>query len=174
MLELAQAEALVVSCLAQAEQLDGLPAFVGAFACRVAPDELLLVAPAGTQHELPGQVAGLLEEGDPHALVLDQTPGWSVWSLAGPDVWRAFARLSAIPVPSTRPAFVQGMIAEVPGKAVFLADRLHLLVPSPLGHHLRTRVLTACANLRPFEAEPRALVLETMPVGPQVIGGNRL
>jgi hypothetical protein len=172
-LELAQAEALVVSCLAQAEQLDALPPFDGAFACRVAPDELLLVAPASMHLELLGQVAGLLEESDPHALVLDQTPGWSVWSLAGPDVWRAFARLSAIPLPSTRPAFVQGTVAEVPGKAIVLADRLHIFVPSPLGHHLRARVLTACADLGPRETEPRALVLEAIPVEAPAVGGSR-
>ena len=162
-----------MNCLAEAAQLDALPAVDAAFPCRVAPDELLLVAPAGSHPDLLGQVAGLLEDGDPHALVLDQTPGWSVWSLAGPNVWRAFARLSAIPVPSTRPAFVQGTIAEVPGKAVVLADRLHLLVPSPLGHHLRARVLTACADLGPRETEPQALLLEAMPIETQTVGGSR-
>lgn len=170
MLELARAEASVLCCLAQPVHLDALPTVGGTFACRVAPDELLLVAPAGVQSELLGRVAGLLEERDPHALVLDQTPGWSVWTLAGRDVWRAFARLSAIPLPSLRPAFVQGTIAEVPGKALLLDDHLHLLVPSPVGHHLRKRILAACADLRPSEGEPSALVLEAAPVEAQLEG----
>ena len=172
MLELAKAEATVLCCLAQPDHLDSLSSLDGVFGCRVAADELLLLAPAGVHRELFDHVAGLLEERDPHAVVVDQTPGWSVWMLAGSDVWRAFARLSAIPLPTERPAFVQGAIAEVPGKAVLLLDCIHLLVPAPVGHHLRRRVLSACTDLQPHEAEPRALELVAAPAGVPVTEGG--
>jgi hypothetical protein len=156
-LELVRSEASILCCLAGAEQLDALPAVDGSFVCRVAPDELLLVAPVGV---LPGRVADELEERDPHALVVDQTAGWSVWTLLGPDAGTAFARLSEIPPPRERPAFVQGAIAEVPAKAIFLADCIHVLVPSSASDHLRMRVLTACTDVEARERQPVPLALQ--------------
>lgn len=157
MLELVRSEASILCCLARPEELDGVPPVEGAFACRVAPDELLLLAPVGV---LPGRVADGLEERDPHALVVDQTAGWSIWTLLGPDAGSAFARLSEIPPPRERPAFVQGAIAEVPAKAIFLADCIHVLVPSSASDHLRMRVLTACRDLGVREREPVPLALQ--------------
>jgi hypothetical protein len=164
-LELARTDAAVLCCLAQPHHLDSLANLDGAFSCRVAADELLLLAPAAVHRELLDPLAALLNGRDPHSVVVDQSPGWSVWTLAGSDVGLAFARLSAIPLPSERPAFVQGEIAEVPGKAVFFPGCIHLLVPSPVGHHLRRRVLSACVDLQAYEAEPRALKLGTASVG---------
>jgi hypothetical protein len=138
--------------------LDGLDRFDGAFACRVAPDELLLIAPAGV---LPDGVPDLLRERDPHAVAVDQTAGWTVWTLAGSDAVGAFARLSEIPPPTQRPAFVQGAIAEVPSKAIFLLDRVCILVPSSAADHMRRRVLTACRDLDPREGLPMLLALPT-------------
>jgi sarcosine oxidase gamma subunit len=158
-LELGRSEAFVLCCLARPEELDALSPVDGAFACRVAPDELFLVAPA----DAPPAAAEALEERDPHALAVDQSSGWSVWTLAGPDVESAFARLSEIPPPRERPAFVQGAIAEVPAKAIFLEDRIHVLVPSSASDHLRMRVLTACTDLDPHEREPAPLQLATQP-----------
>ncbi len=157
MLEFGKADASVLSCLARPEELDSFPSVDGAFACRVASDELLLVAPAGV---LPGRVAVLLAERDPYSIAVDVTAGWTVWTLAGSDAGRAFSRLSEIPQPTERPVFVQGAIAEVPGKAIFLPDRIHVLVPSSVADHLRMRVLTACGDLDPRERESLPLALD--------------
>jgi hypothetical protein len=155
-LEFAKAEASILCCLARPEELDAFPSVDGAFAGRVAPDELLLVAPAGI---LPGRVPALLTEPDPYAIAVDQTAGWTVWTLAGPDAGRAFARISEIPSPTERPAFVQGAIAEVPGKAIFLTDRVHVLVPSSVSDHVRTRVLAACQDFDLHERGPLPFAL---------------
>lgn len=168
MLEFARAEASILCCLARPEELDALPAVGRTYACRVAPDELLLVAPPG---DLPGDVAPLLSERDPDAIAVDQSAGWTVWTLLGPDAGRAFARLSEIPPPAERPAFVQGAIAEVPGKAVFLTDRIHVLVPSSVADHMRMRVLTACRDLDPQEREPSPLALHAE-ASAQIVEGS--
>ena len=139
MLELARTEMTVARCFDRPEVLDALPEISGVHACRVAPDELLLI----------GAVAAV---DLPAGLVVDETGGWSVWTISGSEAGEAFARLSAIPL---RPGFLQGLIGSVPGKAVVLGDRIHLLVASSVSHHLEARIRAACADLLPAEADDR-------------------
>ena len=141
MLELRPASPSIVRCLARPEELDRLATPVGAQVCRVAPDELLLIGPPGSAGELLEACAPLAS-----GLVLGDPDAFAVWTLAGPQAEEAFARLSAIELPGGR-AFLQGSVAGVPAKVLVEAGRIDVFVSSALGHHLRERVLAACADL---------------------------
>lgn len=123
--------------LARPDVLDTFPELDGVFACRVAPDELMLIGPVPAV-DLPD------------GLVVDETGGWAVWTLAGPEAREAFARLSAVP---PGPGFAQGAIGAVPAKAIVLDDRIRILVAVSLGHHLEARIRAACADLLPAEED---------------------
>ncbi len=147
MLELVQMEAAVVHCLSEPNVLDGLPAVSEAVSCRVAPDEVILLSPRQASERIRCAAADYVQRDDPYALVVEQEGAWSVWMISGPETRAAFARLSSMPLPKTGPAFVQGGIAGVPGKVLLLAEGLCLMVSSSVGHHLRDRILAACADL---------------------------
>jgi hypothetical protein len=86
-------------------------------------------------------------------VVLDTTDGWAVWTLEGDAAREAFARLSAVPLPSE--GFAQGDVAHVPVKVVVTPERLHLLVPAMWGAYLRERVIGAGLPVRErFEPVP--------------------
>jgi len=131
----------------------------GAFSGRVAPDEVMLIGAEHVRSLIVDAASDQLAQMDPHGLTVDQTSAWSVWTLSGPHAAEAFARLSAASLP-TESAFVQAAIAGVPGKAVVLPDRIHVLVSSSLGHHLRERVLGACKDMPASEGAPRPLDVE--------------
>jgi hypothetical protein len=151
--ELIATPAAVIACMARPDALDGLYDVIGcggavdalaaAHACRVAGDELLLVAPLGARAEVHARVRARLAGLDAAALVIDQTDGWAAFTLAGPDARRLFSRLSALPLPAAAPRFVQGAVAQLPAKVLVLADALHVLVPAPAAHHFATRALEA-------------------------------
>jgi hypothetical protein len=88
-------------------------------------------------------------------MALDLTSAYATWSLRGDDRLEAFARLSAVPLPEP-PAVVQGLVAHVPAKVVVRQDELLITVSSVVSHHLRTRVLGACADLAPRETTAAA------------------
>ena len=131
MLEVRRSEAHVVRCLARPETLDALPETVGVHACRVAPDELLLVGEAAEIDLANG-------------LAVDETGGWAAWTLSGPDAVEALGRLSALP---PGPGFLQGAVAGVPAKAIVGETEIHLLVAASLAHHVEERVRAACSDL---------------------------
>ena len=142
MLELVATEVSIAGAFAEPHALDALfPA--GAFRCRVAPDEAMFVREPGVVGRLVRD-AGAVTAGDPHAVVIDATDGWSVWTLVGDAAADAFSRLSAL-----RPddGYAQGDIAHVPARVIAEHDRLHLFVPATLGEYLRVRILARCANL---------------------------
>lgn len=143
MLELEETKAGVVRCLAAREVLERFPVIPGAIRCRVAPDELLLLVPARPPEEVVAEaVAALGEDG----LVVDQSGGWTVWTLTGAEKEEALARLSAVP---PRSGFLQGRIADVPAKAVVLDNRVHLLVAASHGAYVEERIRSACQDLLP-------------------------
>jgi len=142
-LELVATPFAVVRCLATSERLDRLRVPAAAHACRVASDELILLGPVAAAQELVAACSGLEADG----VVIDDTDGFAAWTLSGPAAEEAFARLSAIELPNERPAFVQGAIAGVPGKALAEVERIHVLVSASLGHHLLERVAAACGDL---------------------------
>jgi hypothetical protein len=121
----------VIRCLARPETLDALPGRAGVHACRVAPDELLLV---GEPAEI--DLAG--------GLAVDETGSWAAWTLSGPAAVEAFARLSALP---PDPGFLQGAVAGVPAKAIVGEQEVQLLVAASLAHHVEERLRTACSDL---------------------------
>ncbi len=128
----------VVLCQADAATLDRLvPPGHGSRILRTAPDELLVVAQAGTGADVLREVADRVAALDPHALALDVTDGWSAWTLSGADANEAFSRLSALEPPEDG-AFVQGDVARVGVKAIGEPDgALTLLVPAYWGDHVR-------------------------------------
>ena len=148
-LELRPVEASVVLCLAAQAALEALPSMPGTFVGRVATNEWIFVAPPKLEVEILEKVRGHLRSSDADALVLSNTNAWTMWCLAGGRADDAFARLSAVALPSERPGFVQGAIASVGSKVVALPDRICMMVSSNLGHHVRDRVLELCHDLEP-------------------------
>jgi hypothetical protein len=108
-----------------------MPEMTGVHACRVAPDELLLI--------------GRRAEVDlPEGLAVTETGGWAAWTLSGRDAGEALARLSML---SDGPGFLQGIVAGVPAKAIVSEVEIHLLVAASLGHHVEERFRAACSDL---------------------------
>jgi len=145
-LSIERAHAAIVACCASPEALDTLPTHPETHTCRVAPDELLLVTPPALLEDTERRAAAHFAVADPAALVLDQSDGWSAFTLRGDEADAVFARLSAVPLPARRPAFVQGAVAGGSAKIIALDDCIHLLVPSTLRHHLAARLQDACAS----------------------------
>lgn len=139
MLELAATQLTAVSCLAAPDAVDAAMATANAYACRIAPDEALLLGKPGAGPKLVAAASEEAARADPDALVVDTTDGWAVWTFEGDAAREAFARLSAVPLPTQ--GFVQGDVAHVPVKIVATPERLHLLVPSMWGAYLRERIL---------------------------------
>ncbi len=158
MLSFAQVEAAVVRCFSLPSVLDEMPSQPETLSYRVAPDELMLLGPPSTRANIVAGVTHFIAEADPHALTIVQADAWSIWALTGDDRRRAFARLSPIQLPES-PAFLQGGVAHVPAKTLVLSDTLYIMVSSTLGHHLRTRILAACADLNPREDSPTPLTV---------------
>jgi sarcosine oxidase gamma subunit len=142
-LELSRARASIVLCLGRRQALDGLQAPEGALACRIAPDELMLVSLAAPLQAEP--VAAELEPGG--GLAVDQSDAFAVWTLSGDAAAEAFARLSSVELPVGETGLAQGTVAGVPARAIVELGRIHVLVSSALAHHLRERVRAACGDL---------------------------
>ena len=81
---------------------------------------------------------------DPTALVLDQTDGWSVFSLRGDDARSVFAQLTTVPLPLGPTAFVQGAFAGGSAKILLVDGVIHVFVPSTLRHHVAGRLDDVC------------------------------
>src|SRR5262249_38032175 len=150
-LELQEIVTTVVGCFARPAALDAI-AGPAELAVRVAPDELLLIGDRVRPDELERELASL----DPSGIVFDLSGGHAVWSVSGDAGADALARLSAVPRP-TGPGVALGLVARVAAKVVVEADRLLIVVSSLVSHHLRARVLSACADLGPFELRPGPL-----------------
>lgn len=146
MLSVERTHAAVVVCYASAAALDSLPAMPNAHSCRVAPDELWLIAPAALLADTERFAAEYSARTEPTALVLDQSDGWTMFTLRGDGALAIFAQLSALPLPATRPAFVQGAVAGGPAKILLVEGAIHLLVPTTLRHHLTARLRAVCGS----------------------------
>jgi hypothetical protein len=146
-LEIVPCEAVIVACHARPEALDELPNGLGLI-LRIARDESWVVAAATRRSGLLTSARLWLESADPEGITIDQTDGWAVYAVRGEGAIEVLGRISVAPVPSQRPAFIQGALSGVPGKVVITVDGLHLFVPSPVGHHLEARLLETCADLR--------------------------
>lgn len=148
MLEIQRSHAAIVECHASPLALQSMPAMPRVHVCRVAPDELLLVAPPSLGDEVLRRATAHLTSAEPETLVLDQSDGWAVFSLRGDDVMEPLRKLAVFPFPEARPAFVQGAVAGGPAKLLLLPGVVHLLVPFPLRDHLERRLRDVCDAAR--------------------------
>jgi len=144
-LELVAARASVVACVASGAAADAAMDAPTTSACRVAPDEVLLIGAPGEADAVAAAVTERIVAADPDALVLDVTDGWSIWTLEGDAIRAAFSRLSAIPIPES--GFAQGDVVRVPVKLVAEQGRLHLLVPAMWSAYLHGMILERCRTL---------------------------
>lgn len=151
MLELREARAIVLTCVAEPAAIDAAVAAAGTDALRVAPDEAMLLGDPG-RDPIIETVRSAATGIDPDALVVDTTDGWTLWSLEGEARGEGFARLSHL-VP--RDGFAQGDVAHVPAKVLVERRWIAILVPSMWRDAVRERILADCADLDIREAEPR-------------------
>lgn len=142
MLELIETPTAVVDCLAEPAALDAMVVPSRSVPCRVAADEILLLAHPAEASDVVRQASARLGVLDPDGLAHDVSDGWSSWTLRGSEANQILARLSEIEPPER--GFVQGKVAGVPAKILAAPGRLHLMVPSMWGEHLRERLI-ACA-----------------------------
>lgn len=145
-LSIQRTHAAVVACHASAAALDSLPALPNAYACRVAPDELWLIAPPALLAETVQRAAEHCASTEATALVLDQSDGWTAFTLRGDEAISVLAQLSALPFPATRLAWVQGAVAGGAAKILLLDGVVHVLVPSTLRHHVAARLHDVCGT----------------------------
>jgi hypothetical protein len=149
-LEFRSAQSTVIHCFAEPDVLDAMHAPDGAMTFRIAGRELICMASGREGAAIMAALSAAIKNVDPNALLLDRSDGWSVFALSGEDCAKAFGRLCTTPLPQA-PGFFQGAIGTVPAKAVVLEDRIYLIVSSILGHHIRERILEACADISPLE-----------------------
>ena len=147
MLNITRTNAAIIACYADPRALDSLPVIPpGTHGCRVAPDELLLVAPPKERAETERWAADYFASADPSAMVLDQSDGWSAFTLRGDEAPSVFAQLSDVPLPLSRRGFLQGAVAGGSAKILLLADAIHVLVPSTLRDNLAGRLRDVCGG----------------------------
>ena len=137
--DLTLTQVAAIACHASEGAIDAVVAAVGASACRVAPDEALLLGRPGEATKIVTAVSKKVTALDDDAVVLDATDGWTMWTLEGDDAREAFARLSAVPLPDE--GFTQGDVGHVPVKVLVREERIHLVVPAMWGAFLRERIL---------------------------------
>jgi hypothetical protein len=138
--ELQRRPVAVVTCAAAPDALDALvtPGH-GARLVRSAPDELLVVAPAGVADTVEREIRDRIAAVDADALVLDATDGWQAWALRGDDVGVALSYLTFLDAPAPG-GWVQGDVARVGAIVLGEDDGVTILVPAFHGEHIR-----ACA-----------------------------
>ena len=136
-----RASVAIIACYASAATLDTLPSPRGAHLCRIAPEELWVVAARNEGSAILSAVAAYLTTHEPSALAIDQSDGWVVRSLFGDDALTMLAQLCVFRFPDMRPEFVQGSVAGAPAKVLLLFGSVHVFVPYPLRHYLDSRLL---------------------------------
>ncbi|MGE0554442.1 MAG: hypothetical protein AB7R55_13520 [Gemmatimonadales bacterium] len=160
MLEIRPSEAVIAACHAAPAALDELPAALG-LVLRIAPDEAWVLARRARRAGLVRALEAWLASADRHGVVVDQTDGWTLFDLRGPEALELFGRLSVTAAPATLPALVQGALSGVAGKAWFAADGgICLMVPAPVGHHLAARLRAVGSDLELAMLEPEAFRLD--------------
>ena len=154
MLELTLLEGTIIAGHAASAALETWSPGTG-FLVRVARDELWVVGPRTERGQLFRTVEQSLRRAAPDALVVDQTDGWTIWSLTGGDASQALARLTLMPLDRRDGSVHQGAVAGVPAKVVANRSGYRLFIPAAVGHHLRDRVLEACGDLEPSSGNAR-------------------
>jgi sarcosine oxidase gamma subunit len=136
------------------DALDRVQTPAGVSAGRIAPDELLWLGDAERVGELEAegkrQLAGVGERG----LVVDNSDGWTLFSLLGDGRADALARLSSVTLPDE--GFRQGKVAGIPGKLFARPGRIDLLCTSDVRWFVYERLLHAGHDVGLTEGTPPA------------------
>jgi hypothetical protein len=136
------------------DALDRVQTPAGVTQGRVAPDELLWLGDPEAVGELEAegkrQLAGVGERG----LVVDNSDGWTLFSLIGEGRADALARLSSLQMPDR--GFRQGKVAGVPGKLFARPGRIDLLCTSDVRWFVHERLLHAGHEVGLTEGTPPA------------------
>ena len=159
MLDVFATEAALIACHADHAVLDALTAPPGGLVARIAPDEAWLIGARASRTALARDATAAV--GGSAGLAVDQTDGWAIWSIRGTAARVVLGRLMIARIPASARAFVQGAITGVPGKVLLDGDVAHLMVPAPVGHHLRDRIVEVCRDLGPAIGSPRPFELST-------------
>ena len=114
--------------MASPETLDRLRLPAGAFALRTAPDELLV------EGEIPRDALH-----DNHAIVERETGFSSAW-VETEEATRFLQRACPWALPTERPAFAQGAVAEIPVKLWFEEASVRFVVPAAYAADLEERM----------------------------------
>jgi hypothetical protein len=123
-----------------AEALDRLEIPDGVGSARVAPDEVLWLADPGRAGELEEAAGAQVASLGSGALVVDHSDGWVLLSIVGDGCEEVLARVSSLRVPDGGAGFIQGQIAQAPGKVFCRPGRLDLLVGTDLVWFVRGRI----------------------------------
>jgi hypothetical protein len=112
---------------------------------RVAPDELLWLGDPEQAGALEAEGKRQLAGAGERALVVDNSDGWTLFSIVGDGRADALARLSSLRLPDE--GFRQGNVAGVPGKVFARAGRIDVLCTSDVRWYVRERLLHSGADL---------------------------
>jgi hypothetical protein len=112
--------------VAASEVLDGVTMVDDHPALRLAPDDLLVIGAASVE------VAG-------ENLIVDEA-GFVGWWLTADEVREDVLPHVDWPLPTSRPALAQGLVAGVPAKLWLTEDRSLLLCPAAYAHELQERM----------------------------------
>lgn len=120
---------------------------------RLSASEALMLCEPDDEVDVCERIRLELRRDHPGSIVVVDSDAFSAWMVSGSDADTAFTCLSAIELPERRPVFLQGLVAEVPTKIFAMAEHLLLLVGSPVGYHLRARLLQVGARYGVVEGE---------------------
>jgi hypothetical protein len=113
--------------VASPQALDRLTWPDGSVTLRLAPDDLFVVGP-GT----------FAKAGEP--AIVEQEAGFVGWWLTLEELHEHVLEHVDWPLPASRPALAQGLIAGVPAKLWLTLDRALLLCPAAYAHELEARL----------------------------------
>ena len=94
----------------------------------IAPDEVLIIPPVET-----------VEVDDPHAIIINDGGFAGLW-LAADEAHDLLERVCEWTIPTARPAFAQGAIAEIPAKLWLEEDRVLFIIPAPYATDFEERI----------------------------------
>jgi sarcosine oxidase gamma subunit len=130
---------------------------------RVAPDELLWLGDPEQAGALEAEGRKQLAGAGERALVVDNSDGWTLFSIVGERGSDALARLSSLRVGES--GFLQGKVAGVPGKVFVRPGRIDILCTSDVRWYVGERLLHAGADV--------GLTAGTPPASTAVTGAAR-
>jgi sarcosine oxidase gamma subunit len=123
------------------DALDRVQTPAGVTQGRVAPDEILWLGDPESASTLAAEGTRQLAGAGERALVVDNSDGWTLFSLVGDGGADTLARLSSLRVPEQ--GFRQGKVATVPGKLFARPGRIDLLCTADVRWFVRERLLHA-------------------------------